>query len=262
MPGPLLIAIFTCLGLTVLMPLAMGIVMFLLPGGRKGNMRTERAIAHDGMSVEQAKSLYAQRLAYDNFVITNAANPARIEAARPRAPTTETFAHSDKGLNVEIDFAPDARGGVNVRIAMWMDDYILRDTGEGRLIDMTLDRLVNAELDREPPPVVPNTSLMASSSLASVLAAIVIIVALAVGVASPGARTAAVIVGAGLACVLSMLTALQALGEMHRRPAEVTGRGLVAATMIFGALGILAGAVALYLRFGQSVLKTLRALVP
>ena len=263
MPGPLLILIFTSLGLTVLMPLFMGLVMFLVPGGgRKGNMRTVREIAHDDMSIEQAKLLYTQRLAYDSFVITNATNPTRIEAMRPRAPRSETFAHGDKGLTVEIDFAPDARGGVNVRIAMWMDDYIIRDTGEGRLIDMTLDRLVTAELDREPPPLVPNTSLMASSSLASVVAAIVIIVALAIPVGSPGARTAAAIAGAAGACVLSMLSALQSLGVMRRRPAEVTGRGLVAATMLLGALGILAAVVVPYLRFGQDALKVLRGLLP
>jgi len=133
MPGPLWVAILTCLALTVLTPLLIGVVMFLVPGGRKGNMRTEREVAHDGMTVEQAKSLYAGRLAYDGFVIVNAAHPAQLKAMKPQAPTTEVHTHADKGLNVEIDFAPDETGrGVRVRLAVWMDDYIIRDSGEGR----------------------------------------------------------------------------------------------------------------------------------
>jgi len=36
MPGPLWVAILTCLALTVLTPLLIGVVMFLVPGGRKG----------------------------------------------------------------------------------------------------------------------------------------------------------------------------------------------------------------------------------
>jgi hypothetical protein len=251
--------ILTCLALTVLTPFLIGLVMFLLPGGRKGNMRTERDVAHDGLSVEQAKSLYADRLVYDGFVVTNAANPARLEAMKPKAPSTEVHTHGDKGLQVEIDFAAEARG-VRVRLAAWMNDYIIRDTGEGRLIDLTLDRLVTAELDREPPPVVPNTSLMALSSLVSVLLSMAIIVALSVGSAPRGMRVAAVVAGAVLACLASMFMALQALQEIRRRPAELTGKGMVAATMIAGVVGVVGGAVALYVRFGATIAEATRQL--
>ena len=262
--SPLWIAILTCLGLFIVLPWVSALVLFLLPGGgRKGKMRTVREVAHDGMTVEQARTLYAGRLTYDGFIITNASEPTRLEAKKPKAPMTETFTHADKGLSVAIDFAPEPGGrGVAVRIVMWMDDFVIFDTGEGRLIDMTLDRIVTAELDRDPPPVVPNRSLMAVDALISVLTALAIIIALGVGVSSPGARTAAVIVGAAMACVLSMMMSLHALSTIRSRPAELTGRGAVLATMIVGPLAVVVAAVTLYLRFGASTLKTLRGLLP
>ena len=207
------------------------------------------------MSVEQANALYASRLAYDGFTIVNATNPARLEAVKAKAPTMETHTHGDKGLGVEIDFAPDAAGGVRVRIAAWMHDFIFHDSGEGRLIDLTLDRLLSAELDREPPPIVPNGSFMALSSLVSVLIGLAIIVLVAITVQSRTLRMAAVVAGAALACPASMLMANQALMEIRRRPAELTGKGMVTVTMILGVVGMLGGVAVLYVRFGETVAR-------
>ena len=252
---PIGILILTFVALTVGTPFLIGIVMLLVPGGRKGKMRTEREVAHAGMSVEQAKALYASRLAYDGFTIVNATNPARLEAVKQKAPSTETHTHSDKELGVEIDFMPDAVGGVRVRIAAWMNDFILYDTGEGRLIDLTLDRLLNAQLDSVPPPIVPNRSFMALSSLVSVLIALAIIVLVAATVQPGSARWAAAVVGAALACPANMLMAFQALTEIRRRPAELTGSGIVAATLVLGVLAMLGGVAVLFARFGQTLAR-------
>ena len=260
MSAPVWIAIGTCLGLTLVTPFVIGLVMFLVPGGRKGSMRTEREVAHQGLSVEQAKELYAGRLAYDGFVISPSAYPNRLEAQKLKAPSTETYSHADKGLSVTIDFAPEAPG-VRVLIAMWMNDFVLKDSGEGRLIDLTLDRLVTAQLDREPPPIVPNTSFMVLTSFVSVLMSIVLIVWIWTGVESRSTRMAGVVAGAGAACVMSMLLAHQALAEIRRRPAELTGKGLVAATMIAGAIGIAVAGAALYVRFGEAIAAAARNLV-
>src|SRR5687768_5242159 len=164
MPAPIWIPIVTSLALTLVTPFLIGLVMFLVPGGRKGNMRTQREVAHDGLGVEEAKSLYAGRLAYDGFNVTATPDASKLRAVKPKAPATETHTHGDKGLTAEIDFVPDPRG-VRVRIVLWMNDFVFSDSGEGRLIDLTLDRLITAELDREPPPVVPNSSFMALSAL-------------------------------------------------------------------------------------------------
>src|SRR5688500_16078139 len=268
MPGPLWVLIITGLALTVPMPVLIGLVMFLLSGGRKGNMRTEREVAHAGLTIEQARSLYAERLVYDGFVV-NSANPMRLEAMKPQVAGGEVYTHADKGLRIAVDFAaePDGRGsggggpsGVRVRVAAWMDDFIVYDTGEGRLIDLTLDRLIGAELDREPPPVVPNRSLMAVSSLVSVLLSVAIIAALSVGLAPANKWTAAAVAGAAFACVISVATAVQGLSGIRRRPAELTGGGIATAAIVLGLVGIIASAAALWLRFGEIISTSLREL--
>ena len=68
-------------------------------------------------------------------------------------------------------------------------------------------------------------------------------------------RLAWVVVGAMIACAASMLLAYQALEQIRLRPGELTGKGMVAATMIAGAIGILGGAAALWLRFGETLVQ-------
>jgi hypothetical protein len=249
--------LLTSFVLTLATPFLITIVMFFVPGGRKGNMRTEREVVHSGITVEQAKALYSDRLAFDGFVITDEMDPRRLKATKPKAPRTRTHTHNDNGLSVEIDITPDPRGA-RVRIAIWMNDFVFYDSGEGRLIDLTLDRLISAELGQQPAPIVPNLSFVALSSLTVVLLSIAVIAWLTFGVRLRSIWLAAVVAGAALACLTSILVALKALVEIRRRPAELTGKGLVAAAMIAGLLGTLAGAITLSVCFGDIVVKAAR----
>jgi quinol-cytochrome oxidoreductase complex cytochrome b subunit len=63
---------------------------------------------------------------------------------------------------VHFDLRPD---GVAVRLVLWTTSNVFVDTGESRFIDAMIDRLFNADLERQPPPVVQNISGNASSSL-------------------------------------------------------------------------------------------------
>src|SRR5688500_5056750 len=165
---PLLIMIGTCFAMMIVTPLLVALAMLALPG-RKGRMRTVREVFHAGVDADATRTLYAERLGYDGFVLSPAAaDPASLEATKPKRPTADAAvgAHADKSLSVRLDFAPDpARRGVHVRATAWVNDFIFYDTGEGRLIDAMLDRLLRADLDKEPRPVVPNVSFMALSAM-------------------------------------------------------------------------------------------------
>src|SRR6476661_5336947 len=133
MPGPLWLMLLVCLAILVASPFVLALLVFLVPG-RKGTLRTERHVAHDALSPEQAKSLYAARLAYDGFTIDPATVPAVLRATRAGPASGETHAHADKPMVVEMRFDP-AGGGVRVHLVAWLKDFVFYDSGESRLID-------------------------------------------------------------------------------------------------------------------------------
>jgi hypothetical protein len=239
----------------------MSLVLLMVPG-RKGKMRTEREVTHGGVSSDDARTLYAGRLAYDGFQIEPSSDPLYVKAVRRRAPNGETLTHSDKTMCVEVRLTPDARpdgggcggGGVRVRVAAWLDDFVLFDTGEGRLVDLTLDRLMTAELDREPPPVVPNQSLLASSSLVTALLGMTTIAMLTLRPSAPTTSTTAAIVGgATLACFGAIMLAREALKQIRACPSELLGSGTARATFFLAPLGLAAGVVAMCVRYRETL---------
>jgi hypothetical protein len=252
--------LLTCFAILVGSPCLLALLMFLVPG-RKGKMRTERDVAHDGLSVEQARSLYAARLAYDGFAVEESFDPAFLRAVRSGAPSGQSHAHADKGMTVEMRFTPMG-GGVRVQVAAWVKDFVFYDTGEGRMVDLTLDRLLHAELTRDAVPVVPTPSYSALSSVVVALLGITIIALAMFATRSRDVRTASIVAGAALACGGSLLVALEAARQIRARPAEVSGSQFLVAAAVLGVLGMLAGALALYLRFRETLIQAFRQELP
>jgi hypothetical protein len=252
MPPLLRVTVLTSLAITLITPFLIALVLLLVPG-RKGKLRTEREVAHKEFSADQAKFLYEARLLYDGFTIADGTGPLRLSAHKRNAARTETHTHTDKAMTVEIDFISDSRG-VRVQIAAWMNDFIFYDSGEGRLIDLTLERILGADLDRDPPPIVPTRSFGAISSLVSALLAIAAMVILT-STGHTNVWVAAVVTGSALACVASMFLAHAAMKEIRRRPDELSGTDTVIATFLVAAVGAAGGVVVLYVRFGETMIQ-------
>jgi hypothetical protein len=249
-----------CLAILVASPFVLALLFFLVPG-RKGRMRTERHVAHDALAPEQAKSLYAARLAYDGFAIDPATVPSLLRATCAGAPSGETETHADKPMVVEMRFDP-AGGGVRVHVVAWLNDFVLYDTGESRLLDLTLDRILNAELAREAPPLVPNYSFMAMSCLTTAALGVATIGVVVFQTTSAHIRLASLVAGAALACLGSLFLARETLSQIRRRPTELKGHGILIATAVVGTVGIVAGAVVLWIRFRETLVHAFRQYLP
>jgi hypothetical protein len=252
--------LLVCLAILFASPFVLAMLFFLVPG-RKGKMRTERRVAHDALAPEQARSLYAARLAYDGFAIDPATAPAVLRATRAGAASGETHTHADKPMVVEMRFDP-AGGGVRVHLVAWLKDFVFYDTGESRLLDLTLDRILNAELAREAPPLVPNYSFMAMSCLTSAAIGVATIGVVVFQTKSAHIRLAGLVAGAALACVGSLFLARETLAQIRRRPDELKGVGILIATAVVGTAGIVAGAVVLWVRFRETLMHAFRQYLP
>jgi hypothetical protein len=251
MPAPLWIMLGSVFAIMLPAPILISIFFLLLPG-RKGRMRTERNFAHDGMSVEQAKTLYAARLQHEGFTIQDAPELTQLNALRKRKPITETHTHSDKTVAVEMRFTPDDRG-VRGQVAAWLKDFVFYDTGEGRYVDLILDRLLKSDLDQEPEPVVPTHSSVAISTLGMAVLGIAVILYMWFKVSSTTINTAAIFAGAVLSCLATLLMARESIKQIRARPLELTGMGTVIAAIILAAAGLVGGAAMLWMRFGPTI---------
>lgn len=250
MPRSLWIMLITCFAITMASPFLIAILLLLVPG-RKGTMRTVRTVRHDGLSAEQVRALYEARLARDGFVIDGPGNPGQLQAVRPRS-VEPVHTISDKAVGVEITVTPDA-AGTRAEVAAWVKDFVFFDSGEGRFVDLVLERLVNADPNAAAPPVVPTVSFVALCGLVSAALGIAAMAFLVKRGGSPSVETAGVVAGGALACVVAILIAVEAMKQIRRRPAELTGRGVLLATVVLGAVGIAGGVAVLYVRFGPTL---------
>jgi hypothetical protein len=139
-----------------------------------------------------------------------------------------------------------------------MNDFIFYDTGEGRLVELTLERLLSLDFDDRPSPLVPNRSYLARSALTAALMSIATVALLTLKTRSTDIRLAAVVAGTGLACFASILIAREALRQIMRRPQELQGKGIVLATVFLSMCGMAASAIALYFRFGKTIAQAIR----
>lgn len=219
------------------------LVMLVLPG-RKGTMRTVRETTF-ATSVDGAWQVMAARLQYEGFNVNDGGRPNTLTAERPARTYHEAgqdiITHATKPLGIEIAFEPVA-GGAHLTIALWMNDFILHDSGEGRYIDAMLDRLIAAELDREPAPVVPSTTLGAIVAATGGAIALTISTAPLYSDWLSGAQLFAFGLGVCGAGFYAIMMAKIALAAIRARPAEVTGRGTSWLAMMLGSLAVLPGA--------------------
>jgi hypothetical protein len=222
------------------------ILILLVIPGRKGKMRTVRSMHVPGTTVEELWQLLADRMAFESFEVDRTGYPHRVAAKRPSRHHKEgdsniIVTHASKALALEGQLCQRV-GGVDLQLAMWMDGFVLLDSGEGRHVDLMLHRLLEAELDQEPPPVTPGTSGTALLGLASVVLSLC-------GCLRPFYWMAlrdqwrisyglGLIVGSHYAGFLAQ----QALREIRSKPEELTGAGLARLVLVLMVLGMAGGA--------------------
>jgi hypothetical protein len=255
MPRPLWIMLLTCFAITMASPILIAVLLLLVPG-RKGTMRTVRTVRHDDLSVEQVRSLYAARLVRDGFVIDALGDSGRLRATRPRS-VEPVHTISDKAVGVEITLTPDA-GGTRAEVAAWVKDFVFFDSGEGRFVDLALQRLISPDPNVAAPPAVPTVSFVALSGLVAAALGIAEMAFLVNRGGSPTIETAGVIAGGALACVAAIFMVVEAMKQIRRRPAELTGRSVVLATVVLSLVGIVGGIAVLYVRFGPTLAQAAR----
>jgi hypothetical protein len=147
---------------------------------------------------------------------------------------------------------------VQLNASAWLKDWVFYDTGEGRLVDVTLDRLLSADLDRDPPPVLATSSFMAVSTLGSALLSIAVMGYLWVMAPSVTTTMSAVFAGAAMGCTIAIGLGLEAMKQMRQRPGELSGRGIVIVAWVVSAVGLALGVVLFFARYGTLVAEELR----
>lgn len=221
------------------------LILLAIPGS-KGRMRSARSVHVPGTTVEELWQLLADRMAFESFDVDRTGYPHRIAAKRPSRHYKEgdgnvIVTHASKALSLEGQLRQ--RGsGVDLQLALWMNDFVLLDSGEGRQVDLMLHRLLEAELDHEPPPVTPGSSANALLGLAAVVLSLG-------GCVLPFYWTALrdqwrISYGLGLIAgsYYAGIMAQQALREIKSRPEELTGMGLARLVLVLMVLGIAGGA--------------------
>lgn len=218
------------------------LIVLIIPG-RKGTLRTTREFRFPG-KIEEAFSLMRGRIEYEGFITDSASPPRVLTAHRParhhEVDESTIVTHATKPLGLEAHFEP-VPGGAMVRLTMWMKDFVLLDSGEGRQIDLTLDRLIKAELDKEPPPVTPSTSL---NAFCAVTAGLVTIALAALPFYWPWLRQkhlfafGLAIAGGGL---FAASMGWETIKAVRAKPLEVKGTGLAYLSHVLAAIAVVAG---------------------
>ena len=229
------------------------IAVGLLTPGRKGKMRTRKQVVHDNTTVEDARNLYAARLQYDKFKILPVPDAAVLRAARGKMSTVilpfTPNSHSIKPIEVALRFEP-AGTGVAVSIELWMNDFVFKDTGEGRYVDEALARILGADLGKDSLPIVPNPSMNASVAMTESLLLIVApALMLLPGLSLRAGTTILVVIFSsafiafGLGCYASV--------ETYLKPGEITGRLAGGLGVVLSLFAATIGLVVWALQFGR-----------
>jgi hypothetical protein len=155
MEHPVLITAVITIVFFIFTPFIIQIITLLILPGRKGRMRTERGVYFSDITVEQARAIFKGRLRRERFRIDPNPIPNYLYATRHKpSPVPYAFlirSFSNIPLKAEITFKPDA-GGVSVSLTLWYKNIVLGDTGEDLYIRALLRRILEEDLDEEPPP--------------------------------------------------------------------------------------------------------------
>jgi hypothetical protein len=251
--------VLTGFAIAIMSPIALAFLLLLTPG-RKGYLRTTRAVPQKGLSTDVARSLYADRLARAGFAVEAETDASSLRALYRGSPSGETHAHSDKAILVEIHFEPDG-SGTSVRADARMKSFVFLDTGEGRLLDLTLARLLAEDASAISQPVVKSQSFLALSGLAMAILSIATLIGLYWKTYSKHINLAAVFAGAILACAAPVLMSREARMQIRKRPEELTGTGIISVTIVLGIAGVATGAEMIYLRFGETLINAFKQLL-
>ena len=227
------------------------VIMLILPG-RKGDMRTVREAAHP-LEPEAAWKLYADRLAFDGFAVEPSGRPWTLVATRrpppPRGDEERIVTHASKPMTVEVTFR-QVPGGVHATVAGRLNDFVVYDSGEGRQVDLTLHRLMTADLDSDPPPAVPGVGF--SAILAAAAGAIALAGPLLSRLAAADSRWRSVgaMVGFAVGAMFALSMASQARREIGKRPDELRGAWLAHLATVLALAALAAAAVSVARRMG------------
>ncbi len=196
----------------------------LLSPGRKGYMRTQREVFHDKAPLHEVFQTYLERVRFEGFepVEGQVHPPRQIVAQRTPEREPATFTHASIPLELKISFA-ERDQGVDVQVEMKTRSFVVLDTGEGRYIDETLKRLLEAELAQEQRPIVPNVTLTAVIAL--YIGILMLIAPLLMLVPGFGlGRALGLLEAMGMECFVCVGLSLIALYLCYRNPGEITGR--------------------------------------
>jgi len=216
-------------------------------------MKTVKEVFHEDASLEEVCEIYAERLQYEGFTVASGKDPIKITAHReslqvPGSPLT-IQTHASKPLKAEVDFKEQS-DGVAVQLTVWMTDFVILDTGEGRYIDETIDRIVTADLEAEPPPVVPNVSTHAQVAF---YGGILVFLAPLFMFFLNASQSLGLLLAMGFEVFICVVLALFALRDVIVKPKEMTGKKRIAAAILLGVLGCLLGAGLLLALHGASL---------
>ena len=232
---------FLAMMATIIGSIVLPVVIMLILPGRKGSMRTVREATHP-LDPEAAWKLYADRLAYDGFGLETSGRPWSLVATRrpPQLSVTDErpVTHAAKPMTVEVTFREVPRG-VQATVVGRLNDFVVFDSGEGRQVDLTLHRLMSADLNAEPPPAVPGLGFGAIIPLAA--AAIGLAGPLLSRVAEPPSRwrSAGAMFGWALGAMFALLMASQGRTEIRKNPAELRGMWVIRLATVLAVLALL-----------------------
>lgn len=240
---------------TVIGSFVVPVVLFMLLPGRKGSMRTVREASHP-LDADAAWRMYADRLAFDGFFVDPSGRPQSMVAKRSAPPTPpgeeRIVTNASKPMTVEVTFQP-IPGGVRANIVGRLNDFVVLDTGEGRQVDLTLHRLMSADLNAEPPPAVPGPSFSAVVALAGAVIALAGPLLARNLSADSGWRSVGATVGFAAGALFAISVATQAIGEIRKRPLEVRGTWIACLAIIIAVAALAFAAVSLARSYGVHV---------
>lgn len=236
------------LALTLFMPHVCMIVLLLIIPSRRGYMRTRRELSLTDIALEEAITLYTDRLSYEGFEVVRDGN--RLICVRDPENPGNIDAVSGKAVFIDMMFDETA-GGVSLTAEARLNDIILFDTGEGRYVDETLDRALGADLEEEAPKV----SMPSYNALCSFATAFGLIVAMGyIAVSDRNYNdTVGIALGMCVAAVAVLIYAAIAIRNVRQSPKEVSGSGFAIAAVVTAVIVMAATAVIIYLRFAETV---------
>jgi hypothetical protein len=237
-----LLFILVVAGAIVVLSIALPIgIMWLLPG-RKGKLRTEREFLIP-QPMEAAWDLMAGRLEYEGFEIEEGDRPTRIVASRAMRESANeelSVTNASKPMGAEMNFSK-APGGTTVGLAMWLDDYVLFDTGEGKQIDLTMERLMTAELDKEEPPVTRAPHVTCYLGLTGGILALGLAVLPLYWQRLYEKLLMSFGIGIAIGSIYVLMMGKWAISASNDRPKEVSGKPLGYLSLALSVLGLAAG---------------------